>query len=295
MADSTNNASAVINRASVDSETRAAVQFAVIELCAEEDGESSSRMTPRAIAALAELACLYATHSLAADLEAFSTHAGRRTITDADVRLSARKIPEALRHRLDDFCEVENGNDGGGKRKAKKRALTVDLQSDKYKAPEADADSSSSDSDLMMDIDPPPARRRSILPHAKATTTDALLGDTDDDDVDVLGSLQSRLKKRIEATAKAKTDVLDSSDDDSLLKADSKPAAAVPSRRFRLNASPKASDTLLDDDSDDDDILQNPFNERGSSAKQKSSRVRQIMQTMDDDSVNSVLSKENDL
>jgi uncharacterized protein with von Willebrand factor type A (vWA) domain len=61
-------------------------------------------MTKSAITALTELTYLYATTSLANDLEAFSQHAGRRTITPEDVQLVARKNPDNLLSKLQDFA-----------------------------------------------------------------------------------------------------------------------------------------------------------------------------------------------
>lgn len=311
-----------ISNSVIDSELRAAVQYAVIQLCAQDDSESTSKMSPRAIAALAELTCLYAQHSLASDLQAFSTHAGRRTITEADVKLSARKIPEPLLQRLNNFCEIHcastsTGNDGGGKRKATKKrasagtkAITVDLQNDKQK-PVYDAESdSSSDSDMMMEIDRPAAATtsRRTAPVSKPANDSVLGADTDDDDDDgikVLGSLQSRLAKRKTATTKENIDILDSTDDDDDNDDDavSKPLVtaklAHPPPRFRLQATNTTNTKaagVLSSDSEDEDILQNPFQEENSTKKDTGSLVRQILEDMDDDSVLSGdAGKENDL
>jgi centromere protein S len=290
---------------SVDSELRAAVQYAVIQLCSEDDENSSSRMSPRAIAALAELTCLYATHSLAADLEAFSSHAGRRTITEADVKLSARKIPEALMQRLNDFCDIycaSNNNNDNSKRKAKKsgaKPATVDLQGTKHKnfAYDAESDSSSSDEDVTMELDRPAPRRPAPVPVRKPAH-DSLLDSDSDDEIQILGSLQSRLEKRkTSAVGRVDADPLDTSDEDSKPRAAST-VAAPPSRRFRLSATKRTSDRMYTDTEDeDDDILKDPFAKgkvAGGSAT-KSSLVRKILEDMDDDSVLSEnAEKEND-
>jgi centromere protein S len=289
---------------SVDSELRAAVQYAVIQLCSEDDENSSSRMSPRAIAALAELTCLYATHSLAADLEAFSSHAGRRTITEADVKLSARKIPEALMQRLNDFCDIHctSNNNDNSKRKAKKigaKAATVDLQGTKHKdfAYDVESDSSSSDEDTTMELDRPAPRRPPPVPVRKPAH-DSLLDSDSDDEIQILGSLQSRLEKRKESVVvRPNADPLDTSDEDSKPRA-ATTVAAPPNRRFRLSATKRTTDHMCTDTEDeDDDILKDPFAKgkaAGGSAT-KSSLVRKILEDMDDDSVLSEnAEKEND-
>jgi centromere protein S len=284
----------------VDSELRAAVQYAVIQLCSEDDENSSSRMSSRAIAALAELTCLYATHSLAADLESFSSHAGRRTINEADVKLAARKIPDALLQRLNDFCDIHcasNNNDNSSKRPVKKKAATVDLQGAKHKdfAYDAASDSSSSsDEDVTMELDP---RRVAPVPVRKPAH-DSLLDSDSDDELQILGSLQSRLKERKAATVKrVDPDPLDTSDEDSKPRA-ATTVAAPPNRRFRLQATKLNSDNMSTDTEDeDDDILKDPFAKgkvAGGSAT-KDSLVRKILEDMDDDSVLSEnAEKEND-
>jgi centromere protein S len=286
---------------SIDSELRAAVQYAVIQLCSEDDENSSSQMSPRAVAALAELTCLYATHSLAADLEAFSSHAGRRTITETDVKLAARKIPDALLQRLNDFCDIycaSNSNDS--KRKAKKsgaKSVTVDLQGKQPKdfVYDIDSDDSSSDEDVTMELDRPAARRPApVLKPAH----DSLLDTDSDDEIQILGSLQSRLEKRkASAVGGDDADALDTSDEDTKPRATNK-LAAPPDRRFRLQLNKLKGDNMSSDSEDEHDILQDPFG-KGKSAggsASKNSRVRKILEDMDDDSVLSdVVEKENDM
>jgi centromere protein S len=294
---------------SVDSELRAAVQYSVIQLCSEDDENSSSRMSPRAVAALAELTCLYATHSLAADLESFSSHAGRRTITEADVKLAARKIPEALLQRLNDFCDIycASNNNDNNKRTVKKsgaKAATVDLQGAKHKhfAYDVESDSSSSDEDVTMELDRPASRPLAPAPVRKpAPAYGSLLDSDSDDEMQILGSLQSRLEKRkTSAIETVDADPLDTSDEDSKPRA-ATTVAAPPNRRFRLQATKLKSDNMSTDHTDtedeDDDILKDPFakgNVAGNSAT-KDSLVRKILEENDDDSVLSEnAEKEND-
>jgi histone H3/H4 len=88
-----------------ESEIRAAIQFAVIQICAQEETHTKTKITPQAVRALSELTYLYATTSLRNDLDAFATHAGRKTIHEADVKLVARKNPDNLLDKLNQYAE----------------------------------------------------------------------------------------------------------------------------------------------------------------------------------------------
>jgi hypothetical protein len=119
-----------------------------------------------------------------------------------------------------------------------------------------------------------------------------------DDELQILGSLQSRLKNR-KATAVKRVDAdpVDTSDEDSKPRATTT-AAAPPNRRFRLQATKLNDDNMTTDtEDDDDDILKDPFAKgkvAGGSAT-KDSLVRKILEDMDDDSVLSEnAQKEND-
>ncbi|GAX16826.1 hypothetical protein FisN_5Hh198 [Fistulifera solaris] len=90
---------------SEESEIRSAVQFAVIQICAQEETHTKTKITPKAVRALSELTYLYATTSLRDDLDAFATHAGRKTIHEADVKLVARKNPDSLLDKLNQYAE----------------------------------------------------------------------------------------------------------------------------------------------------------------------------------------------
>lgn len=86
---------------------RSAVQFAVIQICAEEDGGGRTKMSPRALAALSELTYHYAVSCLSRDLELFSDHAGRKRITEQDVLLVVRKnsdIKGKVEQKLKDYA-----------------------------------------------------------------------------------------------------------------------------------------------------------------------------------------------
>ena len=94
-----------------------------------QDGDGSDRVetTPHATAALSELAFLYATQTLSRDLVAFANHAGRKTVTDADVLLVARKNPLLHQKLLD---HVQNSKRKKPENQKKKRAKPINLQKD---------------------------------------------------------------------------------------------------------------------------------------------------------------------
>jgi histone H3/H4 len=74
------------------------------------------KMTTGAIAALTDLAFSFITENVAPDLEAFSKHANRRTITENDVLLAARKNPNGLLDRLKQVLEDKRADAQGEKR-----------------------------------------------------------------------------------------------------------------------------------------------------------------------------------
>jgi len=121
-------------------EMRAAVQSAVLEICSQADREQAANqidgpnvvMSPAAIATLSELVYLYATKSLAPDLKAFRQHAGRRTVTESDVKLVLRKydfprnqhqgIPDNPLDKLRAYCDERSAS---GTTKAQKPESSV--------------------------------------------------------------------------------------------------------------------------------------------------------------------------
>lgn len=96
-----------------ESDLRSAIQFAVIQICAEEDADQVTRMSPKALSALAELTFMYTQSALAPDLTAYCRHAGRKTITEADVKLVARKSENIL-SRLEAFSGDQKGQSSTG-------------------------------------------------------------------------------------------------------------------------------------------------------------------------------------
>lgn len=115
-----------MNNQREESELRAAIQFSVIQICAQEEMHTKTKITPQAISALSELTYLYATISLRNDLDVFSIHAGRRkTIDVADVKLVARKNPDNLLDKLNQYAqELQNAATSS---KSRKKEIMVDL------------------------------------------------------------------------------------------------------------------------------------------------------------------------
>ena len=87
-------------------EVRMSLQYAVIEICAQQDRMNQTKTSSQALQALAELTFLYATNCLSQDLDAFSSHANRKTITIDDVKLMVRKLPDMLQS-LTDYCDKQ--------------------------------------------------------------------------------------------------------------------------------------------------------------------------------------------
>ena len=76
----------------MDSEKKS-VYYTVANIAAHEGSEDHFVVKNDAVAALSELVLFYS-ECLAKDLEAFSVHAKRTTISPADVRLAARRQPK---------------------------------------------------------------------------------------------------------------------------------------------------------------------------------------------------------
>jgi hypothetical protein len=87
-------------------ELRSALQYAVIQICVHDDRRMGLQTSPQAIQALSELAFQYS-QLVAADLDAFSSHANRpRTLAPADVLLMVRKNP-SIQQRLQEYCQQQ--------------------------------------------------------------------------------------------------------------------------------------------------------------------------------------------
>ena len=131
-------------------DVRAAVQFAVIQLCSED--ATAPKMSPRALAALSELTYNYAVKCLAPDLDAFCQHAKRKFITESDVLLAVRKNEDAMtrvREKLEEYANrtdalLQPSKKAGVSKKQRPKAAPKKNDSS------SDSSSSSSDDDVVV-------------------------------------------------------------------------------------------------------------------------------------------------
>ena len=72
---------------------RTALQYAVAQICTEQELNAGNEMSSGAIQALSELAFQYSTTLLSNDMKAFSLHANRKLVKVDDVLLVVRKNP----------------------------------------------------------------------------------------------------------------------------------------------------------------------------------------------------------
>lgn len=260
-----------------ESDLRAALQFAVIQACTDDDAAGSSTLSPAALASLSELTFLYARQCLAPDLEAFRDHAGRRTITESDVKLVARKH-SVTAGKLDDFCEAQSAavatsaaaaaTSNPNKKKAG-RKKAVDLQSMKdADGSETESDVSSSSEELRERL----AAARHVPPKTTAPLDELMMEDSDSDCV--LGD--SVLDKK--PAARSKKPVLDdsSSDDEDLLRPSKSTNQSAAKKRFRLGNVTNAK-SGSDSSTEEEELF--------AVKKPKGSRVKEILATLSQESV----------
>jgi len=278
------------------SDLRAAVQYAVIQICstaAEEEEDcaeqhSRTRMSPRAIAALSELTFQFTTTCLSADLEAFSNHAGRRTINMSDVLLVVRKHPDLLA-KLQDFCDRQQEKNDFTRGKKRPPVDRFDPQKARTAAKEPSlSDDTSSIDDLMMN-DSPKIRKdpvpQKIIAHRKRDSLEDSDSSTDAE-IKTLESRKGATAHRLKNQSRHAA--VTSKNDDSLLCDSSSnndeanytepkfKKLKLPEKRFRLGQRNSPVDSSSSSDNDD---------ELETSRKQcltSKSRVEQILDDMSD-------------
>jgi len=278
------------NEIEEETDLRAAVQYAVLQICNEEDKRAGNTTSPQAIASLAEIAYLFATQSMAPDIDAYSNHAGRRTVNDSDVKLILRKNANGLA-KLENFCEEycsSSCSSDGAKRKAKRRtenAVTIDLQRNKAKdsVHEASSEDSSSDDDLSAQLELAAATTSRIAALPKPALHDSLLDDSDDE-VQVLDTRPPLKRPPAAGTLE------DTSDDDNG-KPKPKATVSIPNKRFRLGLQIENSkkDAILDS-SDDDDDLDGPVSKTSSGPTKNDAEESRVLSIMANMSMDSILS-----
>jgi hypothetical protein len=307
----------------MDSDLKAAVQFAVIHACLDPPDASSSssaQLTPRALASLSELTCMFATTLLAPDLDAFRKHAAggsavrqTTTITVDDVLLTVRRNPE-LTHQLQAFHEQEQQQTtaAASKRNNKKQKkqpenpVVIEKQSMKtttskqdMTALDSDSSSSSDDDDFMSSKAAPTTKRTKSSSTAATANPSSTTNfrkpvyDSLSSDSDVPNAFSKKLK--VTATSALRSSVLgssSSSDDDDLQVSARRPKAPLVNnnkRRFRLSAL-KSHESASSPKSDVDDVLDHhpsPLQSTSSSHQHingVSSRIQQTLDALGDDS-----------
>lgn len=200
---------------------RKAVQHVVAGICGKEEEESGCSMSTQAIKALAEFTFLYATTSLAHDLDAFSSHANRKTINVEDVKLVVRKRPDLV-SKLSEFFDGLSPNgklnrprktSGGGvlrenNKRASDASYGVKRDSDSsYRGKRNSAASSggalklpsSDDSDLEANENPnedskQPTRTEASRKRSRSTGVAGRLLDEDSDSLDMDSDAENRKK-----------------------------------------------------------------------------------------------------
>ena len=193
------------NDTALSEDLRKALQSAVIGICEmeEENEENASSsgiaVSGSAINAITELTFLYATTSLARDLDAFATHAGRQTITDADVKLVARKNPDIL-EKLELYCQQYNVSKKPKARRKKdatdskmkggKNEQSVSGNADSFPSDNSnniDGSSSEAESDLEEEINRSASERKRPRPPDKtAAEPPAMSSDSSSSDDDFI-------------------------------------------------------------------------------------------------------------
>lgn len=228
-----------------ETDLRASVQYAVLELCRHEDSSTNTTTSPEAVKAISELTYAYATQILKKDLDSFASHASRRSINASDVTLVVRKN-QSLRKSLEQFLEGFQLQDStiSIDRPKKRRPPTVNLQKKRTESPvdEESDSSSSSDDELRRALNARTTRKKesllsdsdddnkASLPNTK-TKPKSILDDSDEEDAAIFEtSLTSRLKqyprsnepkprfrfsKLCESNKKATTQDIENGDEDS--------------------------------------------------------------------------------
>jgi len=97
---------------------KAALWFSIGKIVDEESLRLNTNATPQFIGALTEMVWSQI-ENVAADLESFSRHAGRTTITTDDVLLITRRN-ETLHAIMQNFVDKEKARNGKGKGRARK-------------------------------------------------------------------------------------------------------------------------------------------------------------------------------
>jgi histone H3/H4 len=190
---------------------RAALQYAVAQICMEEEmSDASTHMSSQAVAALSELVYQYSTKCLSNDLIAFARHASRRTITLDDVRLVARKDPEGLQSKLVSFARREKLSSGKKEDPRDSPPVAATPVTERMRAFQERLKKGIDSSDSAIDTD----EEMRDKPKANKQAVSFAYSVDDDSDEQDLGKGKENLKMRPLITYKPEEDPFASSDDE---------------------------------------------------------------------------------
>jgi hypothetical protein len=186
-------------------EIRAAVQMAVVEVCA--GGHHTTRLSPQAIATVAELTIQFVRCSLVPNLQAFSTHAARRRITEQDVLLTVRNHREFHRKIQQKVEHFKRTRDILGAPDVAANSRRNQAQPDQI-ADEDEPSSSNSSGSSTASESPEPAAKQ--LPATKRSDRPRFddLSSSDDDELNAMRAKLVRKKPKravVPATANPTT------------------------------------------------------------------------------------------
>jgi centromere protein S len=223
-------------------ELRSALQYAIIQICAHDDRRMGLQTSPQAIQALAELAFQYS-QLVAADLDAFSNHANRRTLSPADVLLMVRKNP-SIQQRLEEYCQQHcQPKPATKKRKSNNTdTLPVEQQQQQPRNRLLHAETSSSDEEPS-----PTAPRKRPAPSKTKSLKNSSKTATKKKDSSSAGYPEIRLPPVEDSSS--------SSSDDEQSKNTTTPRKPSASKSKSASSRPASRSRLLLDDSDDDSVL----------------------------------------
>jgi hypothetical protein len=173
-------------------EIRAAVQMAVVEVCAG-GHHTTTRLTPQAIATVAELTIQFVRCSLVPNLQAFSAHAARRRITEQDVLLTVRNHREFHRKIQQKVEHFKRTRDILGAPDVAVNSRRNQAQPDQMADEDGPSSSNSSGSSTESESPEPAAKQ---LPATKRSGNRPRFDDLSSSDDDELNAMRAKLVRK---------------------------------------------------------------------------------------------------